>query len=170
VADSLSLANVLELARTMETNGADFYRRSAALYKKPEDGGFFLCLAKMEEDHEHAFARLEESLPPGPSSADATGADELFEASGVFLQALIDSENLEGSGFARYVFTGRETPSQVVLMGVELEKATILYYMGLRDLFSLPEERNVIETIIKEEKDHLGTLIREYRRLKAGGK
>jgi rubrerythrin len=165
VPDSLSLANVLELARTMETNGADFYRRSAALYKKPEDGEFFLSLAKMEEDHERVFARIEESLPPGP--APEAGADELFEASGVFLQALIDSENLEGSGFARYIFTGRETPAQVVLMGVELEKATILYYMGLRDLFPRPEERNILDTIIREEKDHLGTLIHEFRRLKS---
>ncbi len=164
--ESFSLHELLDLARTMELNGVDFYTRSAALYAKKPEAELFLRLAKMEEDHEKTFARLQAALPATAEAAG--GADDLFEASGLFLQALIDSENLEGSGFSRYVFTGTETPAQVVLMGVDLEKQTILYYMGLREMFAVPEELSVLEKIIHEEKDHLAVLIQEYRRLKAG--
>ena len=164
--DSFSLHELLDLARTMESNGVDFYTRCAALYSNQEEAEFFLRLARMEEDHEKTFARLQAALPAAVETPG--GADELFEASGLFLQALIDSENLEGSGFSRYVFTGKETPAQVVLMGVDLEKQTILYYLGLREMFTAPKERSVLETIIREEKEHLAVLIQEYRRLKAG--
>jgi rubrerythrin len=168
MAETLSLHEVLDIARTMESNGVDFYTRAAALYPNPEDGVFFRRLAGMEADHERIFARMQKALPPRPE--ERTGADDMFEASGLFLQALIASENLEGSGFSRYVFTGKETPSQVVLMGVDLEKATILYYMGLRDMFPVPDEKKVIDQIIHEEKDHLAVLIQEFRNLQASNK
>jgi rubrerythrin len=122
----------------------------------------------MEEDHESTFATMQADLPAGPAESGDTVA--MLEASGLFLQALIDSENLEGSGFTRYVFTGRETPSRVVLLGIDLEKATILYYMGLRDMFPAADERRVLDSIIQEEKDHLAILIQEYRRLQTQGK
>jgi rubrerythrin len=118
MAKALSLHELLGLARTMESNGADFYTRSAKLYPAAEDAALFLRLAKMEEDHESTFAAMQAALPAGPvENGDAAA---MLEASGLFVQALIDSENLEGSGFTRYVFTGQETPSRVVLMGIDL--------------------------------------------------
>jgi rubrerythrin len=160
----LSAADVLGIAQMMEKNGADFYRRAAELCRRDDEAKIFQSLAEMEESHAATFARMAKALSPRPAAAET--ADEEFESVSLYLNAVLDSDNLEGSRFARRAFTGEETAASLVLLGVDLEKETILYYLGMKDLFAAEADKKVIDEIVAEEKEHLEALVREYRGIK----
>jgi rubrerythrin len=164
----LTAVDVLNIAQKMEGNGADFYRQAAELRIKADEKATLLRLAAMEEDHKATFARMEKSLSPRPRADESN--DEAFEQAGLYLNAILDSDNLEGSRFAHYVWNGSETLASVVLMSIDLEKETILYYAGMKDLFRREADRLAVDEIIAEEKEHLAVLVGEYRRLEKNGK
>jgi len=157
----LNAYEVLTIAQTIEENGAKFYREAAKLHKAEADTSFLLRLADMEDDHKNKFTEMQQALSPviGPDPDILASVDE-------YLKALSDSTSLEGSIFASYLFSGDEALSDIVMIGIDLEKETILYYLGLKDLFTKKQDLKVIDAIIQEEKSHIGTLIYEYRILK----
>ncbi|MBN2351453.1 MAG: hypothetical protein JXD23_02715 [Spirochaetales bacterium] len=106
---------------------------------------------------------MAKTLSPRPEPAQA--ADEEFESTSLYLNAILDSDDLEGSRFARHAFSGEETAASIVLLAVDLEKETILYYLGMKELFESEADKKVIDEIIAEEKEHLAALVREYREL-----
>jgi rubrerythrin len=158
----MKVFEVLGLAQTIEENGANFYRQAATLHPDTRESEILLRLAGTEEEHKKVFAAMQEGLPNEQES------DEQFLASiDQFLKAVSDSSDLEGSIFSAYLFSGEESLSDIVLIGIDLEKETILYYLGLKDLFRDEKDKKTIDTIIREEKDHLVTLAEEYKKLKA---
>jgi rubrerythrin len=66
----------------------------------------------------------------------------------------------------RELFTGRESKEWVLLTAIGLEKESIVFYVGLRDL--VPEEfgRDKIDAIIREEKKHIVILTHELTAVK----
>mgnify|MGYP000337452099 CR=1 FL=1 len=161
MSELLSAYEVLNIAQTIEQNGATFYRDAARLHPETDDTRFLLQLAAMEDDHKKTFAAMQRSLGPVPQVDD-----DFLTQIDRYLKAVSDSANLEGSVFASYLFTGDESLSDIVMVGIDLEKETILYYVGLKDLFTKNEDISLIDTIIGEEKKHIATLAEEYQKLK----
>lgn len=160
MADLLNAYEVLNIAQTIEKNGAEFYREAARHFAQNRDVSFLQSLAATEDSHRETFAAMQRQLSP-ESVSDA----ELFSSIDVYLKAVSDSADLEGSEYASYLLTGDEDLADIVLIGLDLEKETILYYLGLRDLFSRKSDLDIIDSIIAEEKKHVVTLAEEYRKL-----
>jgi Uncharacterized conserved protein len=157
----MTIDEVLGIAQTIEENGANFYRRATGLHFEERAKIILLNLAEMEEEHKREFSVMQAELPKQKQKEDV----DLSEM-GPYLKALSDSSDLEGSNTASHLFTGDEALSDIVLIGIDLEKETILYYLGLKDLFSSGKEKKIIDNIINQEKVHLVTLVEEYRKLR----
>ena len=65
---------------------------------------------------------------------------------------------LEGAPSAAAALTGRESISDVLSTAIELEKKSILFYVGLKALVPESLGADKVEAIIKEEAGHVALL------------
>jgi rubrerythrin len=54
--------------------------------------------------------------------------------------------------------TGNESPHDICMMAIALEKDSIIFYMGLADLVSGELDREILDRIIREEMSHIAIL------------
>ncbi|MBN1523052.1 MAG: ferritin family protein [Spirochaetales bacterium] len=158
----LSAREVLAIAQSIEENGAEFYRHAVTLHPIKSESAFLLRLAGMEEEHRQTFAMMQAEMY---EERMEQGDENFINNMDLYLKAVTDSQNLEGSMFAKYLFSGEETMQEIVSVGMDLEKETILYYVGLLDLMKTEHEKKTIERIISEEKSHIITLAGEFKKL-----
>ena len=147
---------VFRMAVQIERNGGAFYRRAAEL--QPGHGDLLLRLAAMEDGHERVFEGMRQEL--SAKEHELTAYDPLGEG-GLYLEAMADGHGGEGSPVAAASLTGRESMADILRLAIGLEKKSVLFYLGLRDMVPPLLGQSRIDRIIGEEKQHIVTLSRE---------
>jgi len=146
---------VFEMAEQIERNGAKFYRKAA---KGAEDAGtekFLLELAAMEDDHEKTFASMRAAL--SPQERTSTVFDPEGEA-GMYLQAMAGGYVFDMRVDPAELLTGQETLPEVLRTAIGLEKDSIVFYLGMKEMVPERLGKDKITGIIKEEMGHITTL------------
>ena len=146
---------MLDLAIRIEENGGRFYRKAAQLQADPENRALLEQLAGMEDHHKASFEAMKKELSESPMMA--TTFDPLGET-GQYLAAMADTHGGEGSVAAADALTGKESMLQIIDTAVGLEKESILFYLGLRDMVPPKSGREELDQIIREEQRHLTQL------------
>jgi len=145
---------IFEIAEQIEKNGGKFYRQAAEVTNDKSMSSFFCQLAEMENNHEKIFAEMKEKIKNG--AEDAVVFDPNDEIA-YYLKAIGASAGWEGKAQPRLVFSGKETPAQILKAAIAAERASIDYYLGLKEM--VPHaDRTKIDAIIKEEMGHVVTL------------
>jgi len=144
-------SELLEIAQQMERNGCAFYDRAAEL----AEGGaaaVLLELAEMERTHERTFAAMAAELPEGERQAPAY--DPNGEAA-QYIRAVAGGHvfNLKADP-VEWLAAGRTMP-QILRRAIALEKDTIVYYLGLRDVVPADLGKERVDDIIREEMSHV---------------
>ena len=130
-----SADDVFQIAMDMEENGARFYSRAAERAKEEHARKLLLDLAAMENWHEEVFAKMRAELPTAEEAetemfTDPSGKDVSIlklMAEGIVFDAKADpSERL----------TGKETMEEILAIAVGLEKDSIVFYMGMKNIVS----------------------------------
>jgi rubrerythrin len=160
---NLSADEVLEIAQRMEQNGALFYRRAAELKEDNSDTGFLMRLAEMEDEHERIFREMQDKLsdeerskrPPDPIGEMWT-----------YLGAIVDTSGGEGSMRAYRSLSGETSMQDIFRTAIELEKESILFYIGLKDILKAEGVNETVNRIIDEERSHIVVLKKELDRVK----
>jgi rubrerythrin len=143
---------VFEMAIQIEMNGAAFYRKAAGLQSDQENRTLLESLASMEDKHQEIFENMRKELPgkdKGGKVFDPYG--ELSQ----YLSAMADTHGGEGSPSAADALTGSETLEDIVTIALGLEKESILFYLGMKDMVPPKYGQDKIEDIIKEERKHV---------------
>lgn len=143
---------VFEIAIQIEKNGAAFYRKAAELQEDGSDKAFLEALAEMEDRHKATFEQMK--LQVSDLEKTQTVFDPEEELS-LYLNAMADSHGGEGNPDILDLFTGEETITEVITTAIDLEKESILFYIGLKDFVPPKYGREKITTIINEEKKHI---------------
>lgn len=156
-------SEVLEMAIEVEKNGAAFYRKAADSKKNMKEVDFLKKLAAMEDDHAKTFATMKKGLT-AEEKAD-TAYDPMGETA-LYLEAMADSHGGEGNPPAADKLTGRESLADILNIAIGLEKKSILFYLGLRDLVPERLGRGKIDAIINEERSHIAVLAKELKAIK----
>ncbi len=146
---------IFEMATTIERNGARFYRRTAEAARDEGTKNVLLSLAVMEDDHLRRFAAMRSRLDD--SKKQATVFDPEGDAA-KYLQAMADGRVFDIRVDPAKLVTGQETPQHVLKTAIGLEKDSIVFYLGMRDLVSDAAGKDDIEAIIREEMAHITTL------------
>ena len=145
---------VFDMAIRIEENGAAFYRKAAELQDGP-DKNFLITLARMEDRHKARFEKMRNQVSDLEKSQTVFDPeDEQF----LYLKAMADSHGGEGNPDLANQFTGQETMEEIITTAIGLEKESILFYLGLRDLVPPKLGREKIDEIIEEEKLHVAQL------------
>jgi len=155
MAYDFNAAEAFEMAVQIEKNGAAFYRKAASLQEDESDKQFLETIAKMEDRHQSGFEEMKNEL--SEEEQTQTVFDPNDELS-MYLKAMADAHGGEGDLKAAANLTGKETTAQIVETAIGMEKESILFYIGLKDLVPMKLGRDKIDDIIAEEKIHVAQL------------
>ena len=146
---------VLEMAEQIERNGVKYYRKAAESMSDPDEKKLLLTLADMEVEHEKIFARMRADLPS--DDQESTTFDPNNE-SALYLQAMANANVFDMSKDPSEALTGAESMDDILKTAIGMEKESIVFYVGLRQLVPPTLGKDNIENIIKEEMSHITLL------------
>ena len=146
---------ILEMAEQIERNGARFYRRAAQGAGDSRNRRLLLDLAAMEEEHEKIFASMRADL--AREKPETVGFDPDGQAA-LYLRAMADGHVFDVKADPTGLFTGKETMEDVLRMAMGMEKDSIVFYLGMKELVPERLGKDRIDDIIREEMRHLAIL------------
>ena len=145
---------LLRMAERVEQNGRDFYRLAADAVPDPTVGQVFAWLADMEDGHMKTFAAMRERLggqAGGPAEPDEQTAD--------YVRALLRGKFFDADADPADWFAGGESPRDLILTAVGLEKETIAFYEALRRVLAGDEDATeALDGVLREEMRHVADL------------
>ena len=146
---------IFEMAEQIERNGAKFYRKVAGNVEEAPVRQFLLDLAAMEDQHEKTFQAMRAEL----SAEERTHVtfDPEGEAA-LYLQAMADGYVFDMRADPSELVTGDESVADVLRTAIGLEKDSIVFYLGVREMVAERLGKGKIEHIIKEEMGHIRDL------------
>ena len=154
---------IFEMAIRIENNGAAFYRKAAGLQSDTKNQKFLESLANMEDQHRKIFTEMRTILTE--KDKDPKVFDPYDEVS-QYLAAMADTMGGEGSPSVADSLTGDETLEEILRTAVGLEKDSILFYLGIKDLIPSQSGKDRIDEIIREERRHVAQLSNVLEKLK----
>ena len=154
---------IFEMAIRIENNGAAFYRKAAGLQSDTKNQKFLEGLANMEDQHQKIFTEMRTTLTQ--KDKDPKVFDPYDEVS-QYLAAMADTMGGEGSPSVADSLTGDETLEEILRIAVGLEKDSILFYLGIKDLIPSKSGQDRIDEIIRQERRHVAQLSNLLEKLK----
>lgn len=152
---AFNVDEVFEMAIRIERNGAAFYRKAAGLQSDPNNRKFLEDLAGMEDRHQKIFIEMRRTLSEKHKSPKVF---DPYDDASDYLAAMADTMGGEGSPSVTDSLTGDETLEEILRTAVGLEKDSILFYLGLKDLIPARSGKDRIDEIIREERRHVAQL------------
>ena len=150
-----SADEILQMAQQIERNGIRFYRRAAQAQADSSSRRTLLKLADMEADHEKVFAGMRAGLSPEERAPITFDPDDEL---GLYLQAMADRRAFDMTADPAERLTGKETAAEVLRMGIQAEKDSIVFYLGMKEVVPARAGKSRVDEIIKEEMGHIATL------------
>ncbi len=147
--------DVFEMAIQIEKNGAAFYRKAADFQEDPSDKDFLETLACMEDNHRADFEKMKKQVSELEKPQTVSDPDEELA---LYLKAMADVHGGEGNPDIADLFSGQETMTEIINTAIDLEKESILFYIGLKEMVPLKFGREKINAIINEEIKHVAQL------------
>jgi rubrerythrin len=148
--------DVYAMAVRIEENGSAFYTGAAQKTKEPGTRKLFEDLALMEESHVNFFKALRSGQPDQLLQAPVWDPEGLAES---YLQATADSHiftvEAAGSRLERVM-----SADQALDMAIEFEKDSVAFFIGMRELISVPDGKSEIDKLILAEMEHVRMLSR----------
>ncbi|MFH1673669.1 MAG: ferritin family protein [Pseudomonadota bacterium] len=150
---------IFEMAEQIERNGAKFYRRMAEDISDISIRQLFLDLAAMEDEHEKTFASMRKDL------SDQDRKPTVFDPEGeaaLYLRALANLRVFDEEGKEDFVLPEdlpeEEKTKKIFRVAIGLEKDSIAFYLGMKELVPERLGKKKIGDIIKEEMGHIRLL------------
>ena len=153
---------VLEIALDMEKDGQEFYAQAADIVNDKHVKSFLRELAEWEARHYEFFSELKSQILNTEEVAIVDPDDEASK----YINAFVKHGVFDGPEAVKKFFYSGITEKEILERAIELEKNSIAYYTGLRDVAASSRADEKIEEIIKEEMRHIRILNERLDELK----
>jgi len=154
---------VFEMAEEIEGNGAKFYRKAAEAAKDATVKDELLKLAEMEDEHERTFAAMRKEL--SAEDMTPTAFDPEGEAA-LYLRAFADGHVFDPKADPSDKLTGGESPADIYATALGLEKDSIVFYLGMKEMVPERLGKDKLDRIVREEMSHIVILNKRLEALK----
>jgi len=144
---------IFEMAKNMELDGAQFYRQAVEKTSNDDIKQVLLDLAAMEDGHLKIFEQMRKEL--SKQNKNLFSADNQVA---LYLKNMTDNRGGERIRSPLERLSGNETIKEILEVAIDGEKASMLFYIGLKEFVPNRANKDQIETIIKEEFSHLVAL------------
>jgi rubrerythrin len=156
MAITYSAGEVFEIGVQIERNGARFYGRAAERLDDPAVCGLLEDLARMEEAHERVFRAMRREL------ADREQPETMFDPNaeaGEYLRAVAGGKVFDlRVDPTDWLEEGERSRQDVLRKAIQVEKDSIIYYLGIKEAVPEGLGRERIDGIIRQEMTHLSLL------------
>jgi rubrerythrin len=149
---------IFEIALELERNGAKFYRKAADGIGEEKAQQLLYELAAWEDEHFKTFSAMRESLSGAESGATAYDPDQQAQ---LYLQAFADGHVFDLKADPAEQLQGTEGLPAILKEAIGLEKDSVIFYLGIREMVPAELGRERVEKIISEEMSHITKLSRE---------
>jgi rubrerythrin len=144
------------IAENMETNGLAFYSKSAARTKDAGVRKVFEQLAKDEEEHLDAFAKLERSLQVARTAPPESGDDDA--ELGAYIQRLLETQVFSGLSDATRLGEEAKDDYEALATAMRAERDAIVFYQEMLTFVDSKTSKETFTWILDEERKHLRLL------------
>ncbi len=155
---------ILEMAMQIERNGAKYYRLAAEGADEENSRNLLNDLAAMEDEHEKTFAFMKENLSEKEKEATAFDPDNQASA---YLHAMVEGIVFDVKTGPEKILAQQKSLEDILKQAIELEKDSIVFYLGMKDAVPQRLGGEKVDDIIKEEMRHIGILSRHLSSLKS---
>jgi rubrerythrin len=149
-----SADEIFAMAEQIERNGVNFYRRAAEFAGDAKRRQLLQNLAGWEQEHERTFAAMRAGFA---AKGGAASLDPGSEAD-LYLRAMADGRVFDVRGDPSSKLTGRETMVDILRAAIGLEKDSIVFYLGMREMVPKGADKDRVDYIIKQEMQHVVVL------------
>lgn len=154
---------IFQMAERIEQNGIKFYSHAAKEVKDPRSAELLRNLAAMEMEHEKTFARMRAGLSERERQAAVFDPENRSTA---YLRAWADGHVFNVQSDPTEKLSGNEKVEEIYRLALGMEKDSIVFYTGMKEVVPKNSGREKIEAIIREEMFHLATISRELETLR----
>ena len=144
---------VFEIGEQIERNGRRFYQE-AAEEAGPELKALFRRLADMEKDHEELFHNMRLEMAEGETEI-AYDPDQMAP---LHLQSLADTKVFNVYEDRSAEIAESESPEEVIRTAIEMEKDSVVLYVGMKGMVPGELGKDKIDWLIGEEMAHIQEL------------
>jgi rubrerythrin len=144
------------IAQNMETNGLEFYAKSAARTKDAAVRRVFEQLAKDEEEHLDAFTKLERALEVARTAPPEPGDDEA--ELGAYIQRLLETQVFSGLSDATRLGEQAKDDYEALATAMRAERDAIVFYGEMLNFVDSKAAQEAFTWILDEERKHLRIL------------
>ncbi|MDY6932782.1 MAG: ferritin family protein [Spirochaetota bacterium] len=155
---------ILKIAEQMERNGNSFYSSAAKSSTRQITRDLLNRLADMEVEHEKVFAGMRNKLL---SLGESTSVYDPEDHAILYLQAWADGQVFDEKGNLTEQLIGNIDIEEILQTAIGLEKDSILFYIGMKEMITEERGRSEIDVIINEEMKHIALLSSELRSLRS---
>jgi rubrerythrin len=155
--NTFSADEIYQMAQQIERDGAGYYRKAAQFFPEKEQKKLFEKLAKMEDKHLEQFTEMRNELQ------DET-TDVVYDVDGqaeVYLRAIAEDKVFDVKSDPADYIKPDSSVVDILKKAIELEKNSIIFYIGLKDLVPTKGGKRKIEAIIQQETRHIVMLTTE---------
>ncbi|MEA3238680.1 MAG: ferritin family protein [Candidatus Bipolaricaulota bacterium] len=143
-----NIDEILAMAEEIERNGAEYYHRAAEITTDVDKRRRLEDLAEMERNHERIFAEMRASQPEKRKSFDSDGE------AGRYLGAIVDGNVFDYRAEPAADLAGKSLVD-IYRKALDLEKDSIIFYLGIRELVPNELGNAQMDDIIREEMGHI---------------
>ena len=148
---------VFQIAQHIERNGARFYRRGAEIVADPGHREVLLRLAATEDAHEQVVAAFRAGLTESERTPIALDPDDQVVRA-LQLQVIADGHVFKVDEDPCERLTGKETVEAILRMAIDLEKDSVVFYTGIKEMVPERLGRDTVDDIINTEMSHIAIL------------
>jgi len=141
---------VFEIAAQIERNGGEFYRRAAENNSEGRD--FLLEIAEQEDRHLATFEAMRKKLTAREKETTAFDPDG---AGALYLKAMAGGHVFDVKKNPSETLKGNESLEEIINIAIGMEKDSILFYVGLKEMVPEILGKGKMDHIIKEEMKHI---------------
>jgi len=116
-----------------------------------------LELADWEEDHKRTFQDMRRQVSSGDNSGLEYDPDG---EAGQYLRAFVEGRVFEIQSDVGDELKKAEDLPDILRIALGLEKDSIMFYLGIKDVVPREKEKSKMDKIISEERKHVVTLTR----------
>jgi rubrerythrin len=151
-----SIDEVFEMACQIERNGRKYYLKASEQAPAGPQRNLLASLAEWEQRHERLFSEMRSEIPEEMRDhkydPDEQGA--------LYVRAMVEGRIFDADADPAERLTGEEPFEEMLATAISLEKNSILFYVGAKDLLP-PEQQEQVDRIIREEMRHCAILANE---------
>ena len=150
---------ILEMAAQIETKGAKFYRKAAKYNVAGRE--LLLQIAAQEDLHYKTFEDMRKALTPNEK-----GGYDPYGETDLYVKAMVDGFAFEINKDPAKALTGKEKLRDILKIAIQMEKDSIVFYLGLRQMVPPAMGKQKLDAVVKEEMTHIAWLSNKRAELK----